>query len=211
VAAAHEDHHSWTSFESWLEDANVIMLLSGLLTALLTTLFFLPCMANHLDPQGSTRPCLSQLYHLLARPNSTTITLPPLSATRAGPVTFSALTRALWLASFVVGLICTAVAALLKRWLCQYLLMTRTSHRPRGCMTIQALVYLKEFSQTLHALYLVSVLLFLWGLGVHLLRISNPPSLLVVVGSGAILFVGQCLIISAFPRDTRRGVEASVV
>lgn len=27
MAAAHEDHHSWTSFESWLEDANVIMLL----------------------------------------------------------------------------------------------------------------------------------------------------------------------------------------
>lgn len=53
-----------------------------------------------------------------------------------------------------------------------------------------------------HAFHLLSVALYLWGLGIPLVRASGPLALLVLGVSGATFLIGQCLIVSALPRVT---------
>ncbi|KAI9454524.1 hypothetical protein F5148DRAFT_1288604 [Russula earlei] len=204
------------SVESWLEDANVVMLLSGVLMAVVASFLLQICIDVHPSLQ---RPrvfflSLTGIYELLPRLIRTTSALPlPAMCTGPSAVPQSALTRSLWSASLGAGLGCFVLAALLKRRVRQHLPTTRPWHRPQTCMGIN--VYtpdaasLKGFFHALHASHLFSVFLFLCGICTHVLRPSNPPSLVLVVGSSATLFAGQCLILFAFPRDTRRVIGAT--
>jgi len=126
-------------------------------------------------------------------------------------------TRALWLTSLGISLGCVVIATLLKKWVRQRLLrvMALPWHCPQRRMGINThptkAGSLEVISHVLHAWHLLSAFLFLVGLGLHLLRGSNPPSLLVVTGLSAMFFFGQCLIISAFPRVNRCSVEAMLL
>jgi Family of unknown function (DUF6535) len=123
-------------------------------------------------------------------------------------------TRALWLTSLGTSLGCVVLATLLKKWVRQQLLrvMTRPCHRPQRRIGINMhpteAGSLEVIFHTLYAWHLISVFHFLSGLGLHLLRGSNPPSVLVVTGLSAVFFFGQCFIVSAFPRVNRRSMEA---
>lgn len=64
------------------------------------------------------------------------------------------------------------------------------------------MVDMTKFFHAIHAFHLVSVVLYLWGLGIPLLRVSDSLALPVIVGSGATFFIGQCLLVSALPRVT---------
>ena len=135
------------------------------------------------------------------------------------PLALPALTRALWLTSLAVGLGCTLVASLLKERACRDLHVTRSPRRWRyrpherkggeydasffGGEVLRPMVDLTKVFHAIHAFHLLSVTLYLWGLGIPLLRASGSSPLLVIVGSGATFFIGQCLIVSALPRVTR--------
>jgi hypothetical protein len=136
------------------------------------------------------------------------------------PLALPALTQALWLTSLAVGLGCTLVASLLKERACRDLRVTRPSRRWRyrlqerkgweydasffgdGGEVLRPMVDLTKVFHAIHAFHLLSVALYLWGLGVPLLRTSGSLPLLVIVASGATFFIGQCLIVSALPRVT---------
>lgn len=155
--------------------------------------------------------------------------LPPLSTSRSLgvptkavllPLALPALTRALWLTSLAVGLGCTLVASLLKERTCRDLRVTRPSRRWRyrpherkggeydaslfgwDGEVLRPMVDLTKVFHAIHAFHLLSVALYLWGLGIPLLRASDSSGLLVIVGSGATFFIGQCLLVSALPRVT---------
>jgi hypothetical protein len=65
--------------------------------------------------------------------------------------------------------------------------------------------------RALHTSLLVSIFLFLWGLGIQLFRTPNPPSVFLVFGLGATFFLGQYLILLAFRRFPSYDAEASLV
>lgn len=134
------------------------------------------------------------------------------------PLALPALTRALWLTSLAVGLGCTLVASLLKERACRDLRVMRPPRRYRlheckrgeydasffgdGGEVLRPMVDLTKIFHVIHAFHLLSVALYLWGLGIPLLHASGSLPLLVIVGSGATFFIGQCLIVSALPRVT---------
>jgi hypothetical protein len=58
---------------------------------------------------------------------------------------------------------------------------------------------------------LVSICLFLWGLGIQLFRVANSPPLLVVFGLSGTFFLGQYLILYALQRYPSHSANASLV
>ena len=129
------------------------------------------------------------------------------------PLALPASTRALWLTSLVVGLGCTMVASLLKEracrdwriaqsWRYQHERQAEYDDAFSGDGEVRPMVDLTRCFHVIHAFHLLSVALYLWGLGIPLLRASGPMALLVVGMSGATFFIGQCLIVSALPRVT---------
>ena len=91
-------------------------------------------------------------------------------------------------------------------------------HSPRGrvvvCMNATQEGSLMDFESSFRALHtslLVSIFLFLWGLGIQLFRTPNPPSVFLVFGLGATFFLGQYLILLAFRRFPSYDAEASLV
>jgi hypothetical protein len=144
--------------------------------------------------------------------------LPPLSL----------LTQALWLTSLAISLGCAVVASLLKKRARCVSVALLSCRRARGSKGEHAhpgeaswsMVDMTGFFCAVHACHLVSVALYLWGIGIPLLRDSNShrlSALLVVVGSGVAFFLGQCLIVSAFSRvtvqyrDPRHGAQSTLL
>jgi hypothetical protein len=154
--------------------------------------------------------------------------LPSLSAAHHGPGVAMAvllpspslvtpLTQALWLTSLAFSLGCAMSASLLKKRACRELhrvSLVQLSSQWR-CPRVRSnkgeyaysgeagrpLVDMTKFFYAIHACHIVSAVLYLWGLAITLLRDPNSPplsTLLVVVGSGATFFLGQCLIVSSF-------------
>jgi len=222
------EHDRMTIVASWRAHANLLMLFSGLLSALIATQLLRGCWAARPHLPGAWVVCLARVFQLMgnAAAGAPGTLLPPpppppppLSMSRSLglpkavlPLALPALTRALWLASLVVGLGCTMVASLLKERACRDLRMTRRWRYQQerkwvydafsGDGEVRPMVDMTKLFHAIHALHLVSVVLYLWGLGIPLLRASDPMALLVIVGSGATFFIGQCLIVSALPRVT---------
>jgi len=240
------EKHDWTMvttiavIRSWRAHAILLMIFSGLLSALVATqLLSSRWTAVRPLPPGPWLLCIFQFmgnpaasgatskphpqppsrlapYHDSGR---TTVMLLP------SPSPLPPVTQALWLTSLALSLGCAVVASLLKQKACRAL--RRVSMTPQWlCPRVRSdkgeyaysgeagrpLVDMTKFFYAIHAGHLLSVVLYLWGLSVPLLRDSNPHQVffLVVVGSGAAFFLGQFLIVSAFSRVTvhhpRRGL-----
>jgi uncharacterized membrane protein len=151
------------------------------------------------------------------------------------PPPSSPLTQALWLTSLAISLGCAMVASLLEkrarrelrrvsvaqlssRWRCPRARGGKGELASYSGEAKWSLGDMSGFFYAIHACHLVAAVLYLWGLGMPLLRDSNPyrlSALLVVVGSALTFFLGQCLIVSAFSRVTvqypRHGAQATLL
>lgn len=192
---------------------------SGLLSALIATQLLPAYWAAQPVPPGAWVVCLARIFQLMGNAAAGApgmlpplLPPPPPSMSKAVlPLALPASTRALWLTSMVVGLGCTAVASMLKERACRDLRVTQSWRYVRerkgeygafpGDGEVRPMVDMTKFFHVIHAFHFVSVVLYLWGLGIPL-RASDPLALLVVGGSGATFFIGQCLIVSALPRVT---------
>jgi Family of unknown function (DUF6535) len=190
---------------------------SGLLSATVATFLSYAYFAAQPNSQDVSVFDLSKVYPFLT--SSIGITFSP-SATPSEPwmVSVPAVIHALWFTSLVVSLGCAMFAALLQRRVCQYLLMTRPEHSPRVHVPIcmhttqeRSLMNLEALFHALHTSFLMSILLFVWGLGIQLLRAANSPSVLVIFGLSTTFFLGQYLILYALQRFPSYDAEASLV
>jgi hypothetical protein len=126
------------------------------------------------------------------------------------------LTCVLWIASLTVGLGCVVLSTLFRQWILRYALIDRPRYGSRSLGVVSAppsvmhqgsLRNVEAILQILCRWLLVAVFLFLWGLDIRLLHTANSPSPLVVLGLSVTFFIGQCLILAAWPRFASSGVE----
>jgi len=223
------EHDRMTIVASWRAHANLLMLFSGLLSALIATQLLQACWrARPVLLPGAWVVCLARVFQLMGNaaagaPGTLPLSPSPSSSRSLGvpeavlPLSLPASTRALWLTSLVVGLGCTMVASSLKERACRDWRVTHSWRHDRherkraeydafsavdGEVVRPMVVDMTRSFHAVHAFHLLSVALYLWGLGIPLVRASGPLALLVVGASGATFFIGQCLIVSALPRVT---------
>ncbi|KAF8265166.1 hypothetical protein EI94DRAFT_1736541 [Lactarius quietus] len=163
--------------ENWREDANAIMLLSGLISA-----------TSYLTSQTSSQDVsafyLAQLYQLQAASSNSSGALP--APAPPDPVSLSSVTYMFWFASLVESLSTAVFATLIQEWVRRYQVMTQPLYSPHKNARIRAfitqqgsLVVLQRTVNILHAALHQSIFFFL--LGLITLTSSGAPWVLVAV------------------------------
>ncbi|KAH9023434.1 hypothetical protein EDB85DRAFT_2151125 [Lactarius pseudohatsudake] len=154
--------------ENWREDANGIMLLSGLLSATVAGFLSQSYLSSQTSSQDVSAFYLSQLYQFQAASSNSSGAPPP-----APPNPASAPTGAhmLWFASLVLSLATAVFATLIQEWVRRYLVMTQSLYSPHKNARVRAFIWqqgslavLQNTIKILHALLHQSIFFFLFGL-----------------------------------------------
>lgn len=153
--------------ENWREDANAIMLLSGLISATVAGFLSQSYLSSQESSQDVSAFYLSQLYQLQAASSNSSGKLPA----PPNPASAPTATHIFWFASLVESL-CTAVfATLIQEWVRRYQVMTQPLYSPHKNARIRAfitqqgsLVILQHTVDILHATLHQSIFFFLIGL-----------------------------------------------
>ncbi|KAH9953396.1 hypothetical protein BC827DRAFT_1146204, partial [Russula dissimulans] len=169
--------------ENWREDAQGIMILSGLISATVAGFLSQSYLGSQTSSQDVSAFYLGQIYQLQASLNNFT-GIP--SPNPPKPASASPGANALWFASLVLSLACAVFATLVQEWVRKYLLLTQPRFSPhrrariRACMTQEgSLVFLQRMVHSLHTFLHLSIFLFVIGL--IALTSSGDPLVIIAV------------------------------
>ncbi|KAF8274299.1 hypothetical protein EI94DRAFT_1794521 [Lactarius quietus] len=170
--------------ENWREDANAIMVLSGLIAATVGGFLSQSYLSSQTSSQDVSAFYLAQLYQLQAATSNSSGAPPaPAPPNQASTPT---VTHMLWFASLVWSLATAVFATLTQEWVRRYLAMTEPQYSPHKNARIRAfmthegsLVILQQTVDSLHSTLHQSILLFL--LGLISLTSGGAPSVFVIV------------------------------
>ncbi|KAI0298275.1 hypothetical protein BC826DRAFT_879127, partial [Russula brevipes] len=103
--------------ENWREDAQGVMLLSGLLSATVAGFLSQSYLSSQTSPQDVSAFYLGQIYQQQASSNASEVQSPPVPPK---PASTPNATHAFWFASLVLSLASAVFATLLQEWVRRY-------------------------------------------------------------------------------------------
>ncbi|KAH8995940.1 hypothetical protein EDB92DRAFT_107537 [Lactarius akahatsu] len=209
--------------QNWREDANGLILLSGLVSATVAGFLSQSYFASRTSSQDVSAFYLAQIYQLQASLNSSLISSELSPPTPAATPEFS---HFLWFTSLTISLGCSVGATLAQEWVPRYTLLTEPQYSPprrariRECIAQDRfLVFIPLFLGVLNALLHASIYLFLCGLS--FLTITGDSPIFVVVDvlyllsgllCGALMAVPtvapRSLLVPPFSPIYRRGTDS---
>ncbi|KAI9436615.1 hypothetical protein H4582DRAFT_1962123 [Lactarius indigo] len=180
--------------QNWREDANNVMLLSGLVSAAVAGFLSQSYLSSRTSSQDVTAFYMTELYVLQAVEAGLDSSDFPLDGTPVpiGPPKYS---HFLWFLSLVISLGCAVGATLVQEWLRRYLLLTQPGFSPHRCARIRAFItdqfweFVPIFLTFLNIFLHTSIYLFLFGLGLLTANSGDLPTALVLSISIAFSFI----------------------
>ncbi|KAF8265152.1 hypothetical protein EI94DRAFT_370118 [Lactarius quietus] len=109
--------------ESWKDDADGILIFTGLFSAAVASLISVSIQDIRQNPQDTSNFYLSNIYRSMADPNISSSL--PASPPPFSPPNYAICVNALWFLSLVIGITCALLATLLQQWARRYLKVTQ--------------------------------------------------------------------------------------
>lgn len=183
--------------ENWREDAQGLMILSGLLSVTVATFLSQSYLTSQTNSQDVSAFYLSQIYQLQSSssPNKSDIPLPP-APPKPAPVPHVA--HLFWFPSLVLSLATAIFSTLVQEWVRRYLLLTQPRFSPyrrariRACMAQEGSLF--QIQRTMHTLNMFlhfSVFFFFAGI----IAVTATGGTLIVVAVNLYIFVPLVLYI----------------
>ncbi|KAI9428525.1 hypothetical protein H4582DRAFT_1830717 [Lactarius indigo] len=165
--------------QNWREDANSVMLLSGLISATVAGFLSQSYISSLTTSQDVSAFYLSQIYQLQANLNSSAT---PLVQIPPNPVSAPRSSHVLWVMSLSMSLVCAVSASLAQEWVRQYQLLTQLQYSPHRCARIRACItqdgflkFVPLFLNILNCLLHTSIYFFFIGLVILAIHTSDLP------------------------------------
>ncbi|KAF8257194.1 hypothetical protein EI94DRAFT_1818699 [Lactarius quietus] len=114
--------------ESWKDDADGILIFTGLFSAAVASLISVSIQDIRPDPQDTSNFYLSNIYRSIADPN--VLSSLPASPPPFSPPNYAICVNALWFLSLVISITCALLATLLQQWARRYLKVTQPRYSP---------------------------------------------------------------------------------
>ncbi|KAF8265159.1 hypothetical protein EI94DRAFT_370286 [Lactarius quietus] len=163
--------------ESWKDDADGILIFTGLFSAAVASLISVSIQDIRPDSQDTSNFYLSNIYQSMADPNITSSL--PASPPPFSPPNYAIWVNAFWFLSLVMSITCALLATLLQQWARRYLKVTQPRYSPHKRARIRAFYaegvhkfLLPLAVEALPTLLHVALFLFFTGLAVFLWNVD---------------------------------------
>ncbi|KAI9431317.1 hypothetical protein H4582DRAFT_1885101, partial [Lactarius indigo] len=168
-----------TMVQNWKEDADGILVFTGLFSAAVTSLISVSIQDIRPNPQDTSNFYLANIYQTAANPNLSTSL--PSSPPLFSPPNYAVWVNSLWFMSLVISISCALLATLLQQWARRYLKASQSHHglSPHTRARIRSFfaegvdkLLLPRVVEILPALLHLSLFLFFAGLVVFLHNVN---------------------------------------
>ncbi|KAH9178562.1 hypothetical protein EDB89DRAFT_955399 [Lactarius sanguifluus] len=180
--------------ERWREDADGILIFTGLFSAALASLVSVTIQDLRPNSQDTTAFYLANIYQLLASDNRTLVSL-PFNPPPFSPPIYATWVNSLWFLSLAISLMCALLATLLQQWVRRYLRVTQSQDSPHKQAVIREFfvegverLRLPWAVEALPALLHISLFLFFAGLAIFLYNV-HLTTFTAVLGAVALCVV----------------------
>ncbi|KAN0140429.1 hypothetical protein V8E53_001638 [Lactarius tabidus] len=194
--------------ENWKDDADGILIFTGLFSAAVASLISVSIQDLQQDPQDTSNFYLANIYQATINPNSSSSL--PTSPPPFTPPNYAVWVNTLWFLSLVISITCALLATLLQQWARRYLKVTQPHYSPPRRARIRAFFaegiakFLLPWAvEALPTMLHLSLFLFFAGLAVFLWNVHLTIFKLVLSWVGLCTALYGCItIIPVFRQDS---------
>ncbi|KAN0140422.1 hypothetical protein V8E53_001631, partial [Lactarius tabidus] len=194
--------------ENWKDDADGILIFTGLFSAAVASLISVSIQDVQQNPQDTSNFYLANMYQATINPNASSSL--PASPPPFTPPNYAVWVNALWFLSLVISLTCALLATLLQQWARRYLKITQPRYSPHRRARIRAFFaegvdkFLLPWAvEALPTMLHLSLFLFFAGLAVFLWNVNLTIFKLVLSWVGLCTALYGCItFIPVFRHDS---------